>query len=347
VLPAVFVIPTLFVFVYLLFETAKLSREKIRHQFAVDSAAFIEMTNITDFLNRTAYVNGSFPHRIFKEAFSCPPADNYIDRTDNGEKECLYDILYEMGSYPKNTGEDTNIASKQTWPIRFSNGRGVDLNVAEPNFAPQFDLFQHDKMIRLILSWEAAVGIYKFYAQVYMLLGSVENSQKSVYERLTERFNFFRKSYYLNTGECADNPDVCGEDGVTLGGNSFTGNKLSIKMHYIDKIYFAARKFVGGLDPLKVVETNPPIEFPSPGLFQLATVKVSGLTSIGRGIEVYQGWDAPKNYFNVNLNGLYKCDMTGRPCVHARIAGQCPKITADNNCVWPDPTPKYQTRLYP
>ena len=40
VIPAMLMFPTLFLFVYLIYETAKLSREKIRHQFAIDAAAF-------------------------------------------------------------------------------------------------------------------------------------------------------------------------------------------------------------------------------------------------------------------------------------------------------------------
>ena len=76
-LPSLFVIPSLLIFVYLLFETTKISREKIRQQFAVDSASFIQMGDYTNLLNRTAYVNGPFPHRIFRERYSCPPGDKY------------------------------------------------------------------------------------------------------------------------------------------------------------------------------------------------------------------------------------------------------------------------------
>src|SRR3990167_9990070 len=67
VIPAMLLFPTLFLFVYLIYETAKLSREKIKHQFAMDAAAFVEATNYSDFLNRTAYVNGAFPMRIRSE----------------------------------------------------------------------------------------------------------------------------------------------------------------------------------------------------------------------------------------------------------------------------------------
>ncbi|MFA5162137.1 MAG: hypothetical protein WC421_07810 [Elusimicrobiales bacterium] len=353
-IPAVLVIPTLMIFVYLLFETAKLSREKIRHQFGVDSAAFIEMTNVSDYLNRMAYVDGPFPARIFKEAFSCPPNDNYVERTDGAPHECLFDILYEMGAFPKNTGgDDANMDSLDKWPLLFSPGRGVDLNVEDPQFPSRFDLFKHARMIRLILSWEAAVGIYKLWAQVYMLLGSVEGSQRDVYERLSADFNFFRKSYYLNTSDpdCQRNPSTCGSQGLTAGPNPFVANRLKTEMKYIHDVYFAARKFVGGLDPLKVVETNPLIHMPDPGLFQLAVISNrDALARIGNpGVEVYQGWHPPGGYFMKSAEfRRYGCGQTmGTPCVHARVAAQCPRFSSGNNCVWPYPTPKYQTRLYP
>src|SRR5271156_291136 len=100
VIPALFVLPSLFLFVFLIFETAKLSREKIRHQFAVDAAAFVEMTNYSDFLNRSAYVNGAFPMRIFWEGFS----DTKLDCM--GKDPCpgptaLAEILYTDGIYPR------------------------------------------------------------------------------------------------------------------------------------------------------------------------------------------------------------------------------------------------------
>jgi hypothetical protein len=382
VIPAVFVFPTMFIFIYLLFETAKLSREKIRHQFAVDSAAFIEMTNYSDYLNRTAYVNGSFPYRIFYEAFACVGSgakDNEVQRTDNGSNVCLYNILYDMGAFPIYKG-DTTIAppsgstmdaSQQPWDMEFSKGRpssgkgsiadldtvstsGVDLNVANPKFPSQFDLFQHDPMIYFILSWEAACGIYKLYAQVYMLLGSVQSAQRSVYQRLTEGHNFFRKSYYLNTGD--SDPDTAGQDGVNTG---FANADLTYSgdMQYINSIYFAARKFVGGIDPLRVVETETPIQFPSPGLFQLGLVNTGVLSKLGKGTDVYQGWQPDGGYFmkSTEYDSAYGCKQVSNnyPCVHAKIAVQCPNLngtwsnSTSNNCIWPHPTPKYQTRLYP
>jgi hypothetical protein len=210
----------------------------------------------------------------------------------------------------------------------------------------------------IMLEWGTAIGYYKFYAQVYSLLGTVEESQYTVFERLTANFNFFRKSYYLNanTAQCVENPQSCGNDGVFSPGG-FNMKKISkdnntFFMHYIQKIVFYAKVFTGGsIPPFFLGRTTPPMDMTtmsSDGLFQLATIPSGMLDDLGRGLHVYQGWDAPSNYFNVDFNTLAKCKETGRPCVHALVSSQCPQLTsAGNNCVWPNPTPKYQTRLYP
>jgi len=129
IIPSVLLIPSLLLFVYLLFEITKLSREKIRHQFATDSAAFIEMTNYSDFFNRTAYVNGSFPHRIFKEAYGCAEhggPNEHLQYTAGSGSICPYDMLYEAGCFPRYEGDDSEgvMDRMSKWPIRFSDARG-------------------------------------------------------------------------------------------------------------------------------------------------------------------------------------------------------------------------------
>jgi hypothetical protein len=62
------------------------------------------------------------------------------------------------------------------------------------------------------------------------------------------------------------------------------------------------------------------------------------LRKIHGGIDITQPFDAPSNYFNMNLSKF-------KPRTHVRAALQCPR--ENNNCVWPNPTPKYQVRLYP
>ncbi|HBE87638.1 MAG TPA: hypothetical protein DDW67_00650 [Elusimicrobia bacterium] len=367
-IPSVFMIPTLFLFVYLLFETAKISREKIRQQFAVDSAAFIQMGDYTNFFNRTAYVNGAFPYRIFKEAFECPtlaPGTDHVYQRSQGTGDvCLYDMMYDNGVIPKYSGDSARqvepepLDNEPKWTIGYKDTLRPGINDLQPgdSLDDRLILITQNQGQYIMIFWNEASGfVYKFYAQVYTLLGSVQESQYTVFKRLTENFNFFRKSYYLNASppECVSNPASCGEQGITAGANNFRSRRISksdgnFAMHFIQKIKFFCKKPVSGLPPYQLVET-PDIDMPSPGLFQVASVDKGTLRQLGQGVEIFQGWNAGGNYFNVPLDTLVSCQETGRPCVHARVATQCPAMWGGggNNCVWPNPTPKYQTRLYP
>ena len=380
-LPSLLVIPSLLIFVYLLFETTKISREKIRQQFAVDSAAFIQMGDYTNLLNRTAYVNGPFPYRIFKEAYACPDPGQLVSHTsDHSHKECQYDILYNAGAFPRNI-KDTSSSNEappmdndKIWMIQFTNqennpdnpiGNNTIRNdfINTPTQRKDIELFELTTPRQgsdMYLRWDLATEMFQFYTSVYGLLGSVEASQYTVFERLTSTFNFFRKSYYLNAGtqECQNSPAMCGDEGLRDGFNKVKISKgaNSFHMHYIKEIKFTARVLVGGHIMEKPHFTDPPMKMDpiSPdGLFQVATVHPDKLKDLGRGLDVYQGWTAPPNYFNVNFNHVSACKQTNRPCVHAKIATQCPQLNPQtpnngiNNCVWPNPTPKYQTRLYP
>jgi hypothetical protein len=122
----------------------------------------------------------------------------------------------------------------------------------------------------------------------------------------------------------------------------------------VDKLTFHAKVPQSGLPPYYLGKTAPPLTMTAPGLFQVAAIDEKKLSAAGNGFHVYQGWDAPSNYFNVDFNKLVFCRETGRPCVHALVTSQCPDMAGNsnswggrNNCVWPNPTPKYQTRLYP
>jgi hypothetical protein len=367
-IPSLLVVPSLLLFVYLLFETTKLSREKIRQQFAVDSAAFIQMGDYTNLLNRTAYVNGAFPYRIFKEAYDCPSPETPLQMASGSGQICPYKMLFESGAIPKHKNDvegqqPAPLDSSKKWEIAFSDTARPEFvtNPTSKSDTAMFSLLTQDQGVKIMVEWGTAIGYYKFYSQVYSLLGSVEESQWSVFERLTDSFNFFRKSYYLNanTADCVSNPQTCGNDGVnSIGG--FGMNKLtkgsSFFMHYILKIQFYAKVFTGAtLPPYYLGKSNPPMDMTSmspDGLFQLATVTDDKLKKFGNGLDVYQGWEAPSNYFNVPFNSVKDSNCMGLgkpgPCVHALVTSQCPQLTsAGNNCVWPNPTPKYQTRLYP
>lgn len=419
-IPSVLVVPSLLLFVYLIFETTKISREKIRQQFAVDSAAFIQMGDYTNLMNRTAYVNGAFPYRIFKERFGCPQACNtgteancVANTRGAGNKGfCKHQVLYDAGLFPKLDGDSespsvpADMDEKNQWAIKFNDvaramintnpsGKNWDFLKQNKNitglqyvdagtgslvplsatlspfkhkegmlvFFPLFDVVSqtiHYPWAKQANGDQYGIGVdMSFYWQVYSLLGQVEQSQLSVFERLVANFNFFRKSYSLNTNSCGNNLDGCGEDGLRDG---FKANKIDsrgdILMHYVTMMFTYGRGVVLLPDGYSILPSDPPYNLTSAptkvgdeGLFQLATIREDALIKIGDGYSVNQGWTAPKNYFGVDLNNMdWGCGATSRqgPCVYARVASQCPQLRGGrNNCVWPNPTPKYQTRLYP
>ncbi|MCK5582188.1 MAG: hypothetical protein KAI33_00275, partial [Elusimicrobiales bacterium] len=300
----------------------------------------------TNLFNRTAYVNGTFPYRVFKEVYECPPND-HLQKTDGNGQECPFDMLYRAGNFPKYSGDiqgaaPTQLDDEKKWDIRFHGTRGA-MNKNPPDFDETLTLVTEQQGIKLYVFWDPIIGVYKFYAQFYTLLGQIEKSQITVFERLTENFNFFRKSYYLNTGECREgNAAGCAEDGVA--GFKPIKDKDNFHMHYIEKIRFWAKVPQSGIPPYYVGKTNPSIDIK---LFQLATIDNLTLENAGNGYHIYQGWDVDSNYFNVDFNAEVPCTNMSRPCVHAMVASQCPDLGSGNNCVWPYPTPKYQTRLYP
>ncbi|MDD4004057.1 MAG: hypothetical protein PHW69_02505 [Elusimicrobiaceae bacterium] len=181
-MPAIFVLPTLWIFVILLLETAKLSRAKIKYQLAADIASTIEMENYSDFFNRTAYVNGAFPYRIFTENYQdhTDAAGNYSCLAANSLTSCvkvyMQDIMLANGNYPtwnetsraaianKSPATLYNLAgpmsldtvegiadSSKLWPIRFLGAHGdgasgsnnvTNWNVENPAWDPHNYLFR-------------------------------------------------------------------------------------------------------------------------------------------------------------------------------------------------------------
>ena len=370
-IPSILVIPSLMLFIYLIFETTKISREKIRQQFAVDSAAFIQMGDYTNILNRTAYVNGAFPYRIFKEAYECTGGcssgteDNCMKKTDDTGTICTYKMLYDAGAIPKYSRDEelqpaAELDKESKWEIAFNETTRGNMKNNPPAPEDTLALTTTPPADRIYFFWDPALGVYQMYAMVYSMLGAVEESQMTVFERLTANFSFFRKSYYLNanTADCVANPTSCGDDGINSSGG-FRTNKFGehgrntsgtiMSMWYVRYLTFSAKVPKPGLPPYEQSKANP-VDMSSVnpnGLFQLATFSDKAMTTIGDGYNVYQGWDPPSNYFGVDFKGKAACRETGRPCVHALVASQCPQLSSGNNCVWPHPTPKYQTRLYP
>ena len=388
VIPAAFFFPTLMLFVFLIFETAKLSREKIRHQFAADAAVFVEMTNYSDFLNRSAYVNGAFPMRIFFEGFHGTPMQCLGKSGCSGDK-ALDELLFQDGAFPRSgqsngdpTAFQATAGGNPKWDIEFGGNRAAQMNglasstSSDDGGEPICKITtgsnaQQSNCITLIsentaqfwnVNWDDANQVYRLYVQIYQLLGSVESAQYQVLQRLTtggKLHNFLQKSYWLNVG----GDSAIGE--ASLAAQSFgQGNSdfsSVVHFHCAQYILFYGntvtpqnlfqKTFLVASDPIPKMPDN--IATNCSGIFQVVTVSPSTIDSMKMGQQ--GGWSAQfawsppsSNYFNVPLLGIARnADGTGKPIVQATAAVDGQGTTKVAASVWPDPTPKYQVRVFP
>lgn len=344
VLPAILLIPTILLVIYLLFETAKLSREKIRHQFALDTAAFTELTSASQYLNATAYVNGAFPYRLFTDTLK-PGEPAFPLRGEKEKKLTLYELFYRGGGFPA-LGDDGDWTSEPKdsdteWELKFYTEGSPERSTWNNPYPARVDqetfypIMSKEYANAYEIGWNPEA--IKMYVLMYYLLGQIYEGQKTAYLRLSQEGTFFRKGYYLNAGDCR--MSECGREGA----GNFKGYIAQTDPVYIKKIkfYFTETENDAPAEPLEILLDLEKEDMFDGKLFQYAYVGrgyASKLKRLYKGIDITQSFKAPSNYFNVNLEKF-------RPRNHVRVALQCTK--EDNNCVWPNPTPKYQVRIFP
>ncbi len=363
IIPAIFIFPSLVLFVFLIYETAKLSREKIRHQFAVDAAAFVEMTNYSDFLNRTAYVNGAFPMRIFEEGFKDVMIPCEKKKNCSGDR-ALSEIMYASGVYPRTSQSESELRGSATqWRIQYGGPRGQRKN-GSPTQPPDmpgseingiFPVISQDDVHDWWINWDDSNHTYKIYVQVYALLGSVEEAQFSVLKRLTSDHNFYKKSYWLNTGD-----DITeAESGKISFRSNASGFVPSVKFYCHHKLTFYGNKATNStFQPWQEWAPENPIPMNymqscegGPGIFQVAWIPKGELDKMRTknsgndypGYLVEHSWTAPQNYFNMNFNGAPELNNR-KPYVRSTVSVG---VNNPSAAVWPNPTPKFQVRTYP
>ncbi|MFH2205133.1 MAG: hypothetical protein ABIJ96_18640 [Elusimicrobiota bacterium] len=367
----------MFLFVFLIFETAKISREKIRHQFAVDSAAFVEMSIYSDFLNRTAYNNGAFPQRVFDLSFRGICMETKTDTAAIPSPYCgaksanLYDILYKNGAFPSDPGKTKteqyeSIDDEGEWNLRFGENPMFpeNRNDSSPSLNDKLYLITEEDAHNYWITWDDAKDIYKLYVQLYQLVGIVEDSQFSVFCRMTgatgctssdNRHNYFRKSYWLNTN--------AGVEDAYDGAQVFNDYSFEPEPNCLKEIMIFGNKATpNAFQPFQVYEPPNAVQMKDTitgcsGLFQMETIDEGQLLDLATphgdsphpGIPITQHWDLEgtllKNYFEVDFHQAVRCQDGGGPCVHATVGISHPAGTGKG--VWPNSTPKFQTRLYP
>lgn len=315
ILPSIILLPALFMFVVLIVEAGRLSRDKIRQQFALDTASALEMEQYTDTLNRLAYINGSFPDRIFREIYGGS-----------------WKSYYGAGLYP--AAPNGVNPSDPVWPIGFGGGRAW-ANVPDPpaNFGwLHMNPGGGGGLVTLEQAQQAAVG----YITAYTWLGDVAAAQKTVFEHMVLDSNhpLLRKSLWMNLPENSG-PGSCPEDINSCGlepAKAF--ERMRIRTHVLAGFKYCKVVIKVGQQVYYGVMKGA-FNFSIAGLWQLSTVPQDDLAMLKEGFVVKHHWTPPKNYFNVSTDAEWP-----QPYVRTHV------LTRDGS-VWPNPTPKYYTRLYP
>jgi hypothetical protein len=319
-IPSLMCMASFFLFVILIFEVGRLSRDKIRQQFALDAAASIEMEQYTDLLNRLAYLNGVFPDRVFREVYGANWAKSYI-----------------AGLFP--AAPNGVSPEEPVWPIRFGPGRNkVDGNSADP----PLDFGQ------LHMNPEGAEGAVPIddatmeaygYIKIYQWLGDIATAQKLVFEStVLKRHALLRKSLWMNlqaeeadAGSCSGDIQDCGDEAAKAFRN------ILLRTHFLrDFKYCGLLVPVGSQMYIGVMDGS--FSFGINGLWQLTTVPEKDLSMLRRGFVVKNHWSPKKNFFNVDFKE--HLPEPEDPFV------QVTAITKGGR-VWPDSTPKYSSRLLP
>ena len=349
-LPAVMLAPIFILVVYLLFETSKLSMTKVRQQFALDNGAYSQMSTTSAYLNSVAMVNGPLPYRVMK-TFDQPLAKQPNIKKNQGDLT-VFDIFYKAGAFQAagkkhNIGKEGAISNQvpkpeaTDWQFSYFPGKRTNWNKEDPtdSFDKDGKYILTDKEIAENYFFGAktlGIASIKEYTSIFARVGSIYNNQKYVYDTAINKSNLFRASYFANTKDCPRM--TCGKQAAEV----LDKYVMETKVFDIDKVRFyvtadfSKYRLATGSFPLDLAYS----ETIKTKLFQFAYLTPgsrSRLRQLGRGIVLKQKFTVPANRFNINLTERYK------PYVRNTVTVTCPR--GNNNCVWPNPIPKYSVKV--
>ncbi len=352
-LPAVMLAPIFILVIYLLFETAKVSMTKVRQQFALDNGAYSQMSTTSGYLNALAMVNGNLPYRVMKTMTGDLKAKRNATRND---PVTIFDVFYEAGAFPAggpnhSSGKDGAVKNKtpapesNNWDFQYFNGKRKNWMKEDPSEAKEDEedgyLVMTSKEIAdnyFFGSSGVALTYIKEYATIFIRTGSIYASQTYVYEDTIKKSRMFRESYFLNTGDCTRRK--CGQQAADI----LDRYELESKPWEINKTgFYVTADYAGSTmhSGAYMIHLNMEDTIQSK-LFQFAYLTPSSrsrLKQLGNGIVLKQKYTLPANRFNINLAQRYQ------PYVRNTVSVSCPR--AGNNCVWPNPLPKYSVKVGP
>ncbi len=360
-LPAVLLLPLFVLVIYLLVEVTKVSIAKVRHQFALDNAAYTQMTTVSVFLNAVGLLNGPLPYRVMRtydDPLNVVDSDNLYRGRPN---ITVFDLFFQAGAVPtvaadyewgqnkppKPDSKDWGvhyIQSEEVLSAKDSAGNamydrsGWEKETPEAIKGPVHLMNKEIVDKHYVAAKRVGFPAIKNYLNTYVQIGDTFNLQKHIYESLIKNAGIFREGYYLNVDDCKKGQ--CARQSA-----SRLARYLSIPTTRQEAndliVYVSASDLAGG--------TGGAIEIPldmkgmgADPLFLFAYVEPTGRTrlkALRRGISLKQNFPLPKNHFNINLESKYK------PAVTNTVIMSCPRT--NNNCVWPNPLPKYNVILRP
>lgn len=369
-LPSVLLAPIFILVIYLLFETAKVSMTKVRHQFALDNAAYSQVSSASTYLNAMAMVNGPLPFRVMRFYGSEDKKIYYKEQADGQWKHdiSIFELFYLSGAVPGALGDKDGrkpnlrpAPASVDWRVHYveehPDGNQAQTKQGDPVITSRKDWEKEqptppgNTVVRLIS--QTLVDNYHFpggklgiplltqYLTTYVYDGSIYKSQDYVFKEVTKNQIMFREAYFLNVSNCKRSE--CGRESAAKLRPFLS---LRTKPFEIEKfeVFFSDGGAKRGDTHGRAISSvlDAPNLLSGQKLFQFAYLDPSSrskLRSLKRGILLKQKFQLPRNHFNINLEQKYK------PYVRTKVSLSCPRN--NNNCVWPNPLPKYNVTLDP
>ncbi|MBR5151600.1 MAG: hypothetical protein IKW71_02060 [Elusimicrobiaceae bacterium] len=363
-LPAVLLLPLFVLVIYLLIETTKVSIAKVRHQFALDNAAYTQVSSVSTFLNAVGLLNGPLPYRVLKTYDDDLTPVNPQDLYHNQSKWTVFDLFFQAGAVPT-VAPDYDAKARENpapkpdstdWGVYYVKNSEVQQQTDESG-NPLYDrsswekespaaikdtvhFMNKDMVEKYYVSYDQiGKSALMAYLTTYVQVGDTFNLQKGLYQKLIKNAAIFREGYYLNVDDCK-----MGECARQSASRLMQFLSIPTKRQEADKLMFyisqSSGNYGGSGGAIELPFTADQLEIDP--LFLFAYVEPAGrarLRAFKRGILLKQNFSLPRNNFNVDLVRKYK------PYVRNTVILNCPR--ANNNCVWPNPLPKYNVILRP
>lgn len=305
-------------------------------------------------------VNGPLPYRVM--SWYGTDVEPLEPKNQGAPKITVFELFYNGGGVPAIGPEYEHGINKPPvpesvdWGLKYYQGDNLDDDASREEWEKENPVPVGDKetsvMSRKLVDkyyfpatgsssqTPLAISAITQYLETYARVGSIYLSQDYTYQEVSRNAFMFREAYYLNVTDCKRSDDCARQSASHL--RQFLNIKT--KPFEIDKLkfYYTNDKsdgFHSGANPLPFTASE---HLNGQNLFQFAFLDPSSrgqLKTWARGIDLKQPFKLPRNRFNINLEQKYK------PYVRNRVILSCPR--AGNNCVWPNPLPKYNVTLDP